>query len=82
MYIATQIVVKVDPVFHEKANNDLRIGFEAHIRLKCTAKWVRAPNHMVLMHDGREFGVLVDPTFKTLTPGAHFTEACSHFAKL
>jgi hypothetical protein len=67
-------MVKVDPVFHELAPNDLRIEFEAHIRLRCSAKWVQIPQHMVLMHDGREFGVLVDPTHRALAPGAHFTE--------
>ena len=69
-----QITVKVEPVFHEDAPNDLRIDFEAHIRLRCDAKWVQIPQHMVLMHAGREFGVLVDTTFRGLSPGAHFTE--------
>lgn len=49
-----------------------RIAFEMKVGLKSTQSWIAAPSHLLLVHNGRQFNVRVDPTM--LPPGAHYGE--------
>ncbi|KAJ4838420.1 tripeptidyl-peptidase II Tpp2 [Turnera subulata] len=66
--------VEVKPKFHEGANNleDL-VPFEECVELHSTDKAVvRAPEYLLLTHNGRNFNIVVDPT--KLTDGLHYYE--------
>ncbi|RMF86238.1 MAG: hypothetical protein D6744_00060, partial [Planctomycetota bacterium] len=64
--------VRVDPVFHEDADNREKVEFELPITLEATERWVEVADHLLLMHGGRSFEVRVDPT--RLEPGVHYAE--------
>jgi len=46
-----------------------RVEFEMKFALQSTAPWVQAPEHFMLMHNGRSFQISVDPT--KLDVGVH-----------
>jgi len=65
--------IRIDPRFR-KNDVDLetqrrRVAFEMRFTLKATSSWVRVPDHLMLMHNGRSFKIEVDPT--GLPPGVH-----------
>ncbi|GAV79300.1 Peptidase_S8 domain-containing protein/TPPII domain-containing protein [Cephalotus follicularis] len=71
---STEWTVQVEPKFHEGASNleDL-VPFEECIELHSTEKSVvRAPDYVLLTHNGRSFNIVVDPT--TLSDGLHYYE--------
>ena len=65
--------VSVDPRFRKDAvdmeTQRRRVDFEMRFNLEATAPWVRSPDHLMLMHNGRSFKFEVDPT--SLPPGVH-----------
>ncbi|TQE03902.1 hypothetical protein C1H46_010429 [Malus baccata] len=66
--------VQVEPKFHEGASNleDL-VPFEECIELHSSDKAVlRAPDFLLLTHNGRSFNIVVDPT--KLNEGLHYFE--------
>ncbi|KAF7813180.1 tripeptidyl-peptidase 2-like isoform X1 [Senna tora] len=70
----TEWTVQVGPKFHEDANNfeDL-VPFEECIELHSTdSTVVKAPEYLLLTHNGRTFNVVVDPT--NLSDGLHYYE--------
>ncbi|CAA0834352.1 Tripeptidyl-peptidase 2 [Striga hermonthica] len=70
----TEWVVKVEPKFHEDASNlDQLVPFEECVKLHSTGEpVVRAPEYLLLTHNGQMFNIIVDPT--TLTSGLHYFE--------
>ncbi|XP_044468114.1 tripeptidyl-peptidase 2-like isoform X2 [Mangifera indica] len=70
----TEWTVQVEPKFHEDASNlEERVPFEECIELHSTEKEVvRAPDYLLLTHNGRSFNILVDPT--NLKFGLHYYE--------
>ncbi|XP_038974715.1 tripeptidyl-peptidase 2-like isoform X1 [Phoenix dactylifera] len=66
--------VQVDPKFHDDANNlEQLVPFEACIQLHSSEKFVvRAPEYLLLTHNGRSFNIVVDPT--NLANGLHYHE--------
>jgi tripeptidyl-peptidase-2 len=64
--------VIVDPVFHEDADNRLKVEFETRVNLEATVPWIECAEHMLLMHGGRRLDVRVDPT--RLPEGVHYAE--------
>ncbi|TKY45199.1 Tripeptidyl-peptidase 2 [Spatholobus suberectus] len=71
---STEWTVKVNPKFHEDAGNfeDL-IPFEECIELHSTEETVvKAPDYLLLTHNGRTFNVVVDPS--NLCDGLHYFE--------
>ncbi|KAH6782852.1 tripeptidyl peptidase ii [Perilla frutescens var. hirtella] len=71
---STEWTVKVEPKFHDDASNlDQLVPFEECIQLRSTAEAVvKAPEYLLLTHNGREFNIIVDPT--TLGDGLHYFE--------
>jgi tripeptidyl-peptidase II len=65
--------VHVDPCFRKDdvapEMQRRRIEFEMEFDLTSTESWVNAPEHFMLMHNGRTFKIEVDPT--QLPPGVH-----------
>ncbi|CAN4087751.1 unnamed protein product [Withania somnifera] len=71
---STEWTVEIAPKFHEDANNlDQLVPFEECIELHSTGEAVvRAPDYLLLTHNGRNFSIVVDPT--TLSDGLHYYE--------
>ncbi|KAH7557647.1 hypothetical protein JRO89_XS11G0196700 [Xanthoceras sorbifolium] len=71
---STEWTVQVEPKFHEGASNlEELCPFEEHIELHSTEKEiVRAPDYLLLTHNGRSFNIVVDPT--NLRDGLHYYE--------
>ncbi|KAK4492767.1 hypothetical protein RD792_000087 [Penstemon davidsonii] len=71
---STEWTVKIDPKFHKDASNlDQLVPFEECIKLHSTGESVvRAPEYLLLTHNGREFNIIVDPT--NLSDGLHYYE--------
>ncbi|KAB1210686.1 Tripeptidyl-peptidase 2 [Morella rubra] len=71
---STEWTVQVAPKFHEDASNlDDLVPFEECIELHCSEKAVvRAPEYLLLTHNGRSFNMVVDPT--NLGDGLHYFE--------
>ncbi|KAL3524283.1 hypothetical protein ACH5RR_017117 [Cinchona calisaya] len=70
----TEWTVQVEPKFHEDASNlDQLVPFEESIELHSTDEAVvRAPEYLLLTHNGRTFNIIVDPT--NLSEGLHYYE--------
>ncbi|KAL5139714.1 Tripeptidyl-peptidase 2 [Glycine soja] len=70
----TEWMVQVDPKFHEDANKLEELAvFEECIELHSSDKTVvKAPEYLLLTHNGRTFNVFVDPT--NLNDGLHYYE--------
>ncbi|KAK9121596.1 hypothetical protein Syun_019213 [Stephania yunnanensis] len=66
--------VQIDPRFHEGANNlEQLVPFEECVKLQSSEKAVvKAPEFVLLTHNGRSFNVIVDPT--NLSDGLHYYE--------
>nr|XP_010918543.1 tripeptidyl-peptidase 2 [Elaeis guineensis] len=66
--------VQVNPKFHDDANNlEQLVPFEECIQLHSSEKIVvRAPEYLLLTHNGRSFNIVVDPT--SLANGLHYHE--------
>ncbi|XP_052183432.1 tripeptidyl-peptidase 2 isoform X2 [Diospyros lotus] len=71
---STEWTVQIEPKFHEGASNlDQLVPFEECIQLHSTENaFVRAPEYLLLTHNGRNFNVVVDPT--NLSDGLHYCE--------
>uniref|UniRef100_A0A5B6YUZ2 Tripeptidyl-peptidase 2 n=1 Tax=Davidia involucrata TaxID=16924 RepID=A0A5B6YUZ2_DAVIN len=71
---STEWTVQVEPKFHEDASNlEQLVPFEECIELQSSGKEVvRAPEYLLLTHNGRSFNVVVDPT--SLSDGLHYYE--------
>ncbi|KAL5567987.1 hypothetical protein UlMin_024562 [Ulmus minor] len=71
---STEWTVQVGPKFHEDASNlDELVPFEECIELHSSNEAVvRAPEYLLLTHNGRTFNVVVDPT--NLSEGLHYYE--------
>lgn len=71
---STEWTVEIAPKFHEDANNlDQLVPFEECIELHSTGEAVvRAPDYLLLTHNGRSFSIVVDPT--NLSDGLHYYE--------
>ncbi|XP_011076155.1 tripeptidyl-peptidase 2 isoform X2 [Sesamum indicum] len=71
---STEWTVKVEPKFHDDASNlDELVPFEECVKLQSSGEAVvRAPEYLLLTHNGREFNIIVDPT--TLNDGLHYYE--------
>ncbi|XP_042510355.1 tripeptidyl-peptidase 2 [Macadamia integrifolia] len=70
----TEWTVEVEPKFHEDASNlEQLVPFEECIQLHTSENAVvRAPEYLLLTHNGRSFNVVVDPT--KLSDGLHYYE--------
>ncbi|XVE58530.1 hypothetical protein DITRI_Ditri04bG0176600 [Diplodiscus trichospermus] len=70
----TEWTVQVDPKFHEDASNlEELVPFEECIELHSSDNGVvRAPEYLLLTHNGRTFNIVVDPT--NLSDGLHYYE--------
>ncbi|GAB2222014.1 hypothetical protein Drorol1_Dr00013211 [Drosera rotundifolia] len=66
--------VQVEPKFHEGASNlDQLVPFEEHIEFHCSdTAIIKAPEYLLLTHNGRSFNIVVDPT--SLAEGLHYHE--------
>lgn len=71
---STEWTVQVAPKFHEDASNlEQLVPFEECIELHSTgAAVVRAPEYLLLTHNGRTFNIVVDPS--KLGDGLHYYE--------
>ncbi|KAK7270488.1 hypothetical protein RIF29_23667 [Crotalaria pallida] len=71
---STEWTVEVEPKFHEDANKlEELVMFEECIELCSTDKTVvKAPEYLLLTHNGRAFNIIVDPT--NLSDGLHYYE--------
>lgn len=71
---STEWTVQVEPKFHEDASNlDQLVPFEECIELRSTVDTiVKAPEYLLLTHNGRSFNIVVDPT--SLGDGLHYYE--------
>ncbi|EXC19138.1 Tripeptidyl-peptidase 2 [Morus notabilis] len=71
---SSEWTVQVEPKFHEDASNlDELVPFEDCIELHSSDQAiVRAPEYLLLTHNGRSFNVVVDPTY--LSEGLHYYE--------
>ncbi|OVA01192.1 Peptidase S8/S53 domain [Macleaya cordata] len=70
----TEWTIQVEPRFHEDASNlEQLVPFEECVQL-CTSEnvVVRAPDYLLLTHNGRSFNIVVDPT--NLSDGLHYFE--------
>ena len=68
--------VQVEPVFHDDADNQLKIDFEMRLKLKCDVEWVSMAENFMVMHEPRTFEIRVDPV--DLKPGLHLTEIVAY----
>ncbi|XP_075649197.1 tripeptidyl-peptidase 2 isoform X1 [Castanea sativa] len=70
----TEWTVQVEPKFHEDASKlEELVPFEECIELHSSEKAVvRAPEYLLLTHNGRSFNIIVDPT--NLSDGLHYFE--------
>lgn len=69
---STEVTVQVAPVFHKKAAPEDKVAFEMHLRLVPSARWIDVGRHLVMLHSGRGFKVLLQT--KNLLPGVHAGE--------
>ncbi|PRQ60108.1 putative tripeptidyl-peptidase II [Rosa chinensis] len=71
---STEWTVQVEPKFHEGASNlEELVPFEECIELYSTDNAVvRAPEFLLLTHNGRSFNIVVNPT--NLSEGLHYYE--------
>ncbi|KAK3008490.1 hypothetical protein RJ639_015101 [Escallonia herrerae] len=71
---STEWTVQVEPKFHEDAGNlEQLVPFEECIEFHSSKKEVvRAPEYLLLTHNGRSFNVVVDPS--NLSDGLHYFE--------
>lgn len=71
---ATEWTVLVEPKFHEGASNlEQLVPFEECVQLSCSeSDVVKAPDYLLLTHNGRSFNIVVDPT--RLSTGLHYYE--------
>ena len=64
--VRQSFAVHVDPCFRKDdvtaETQRRRIEFEMEFHLEATEPWVQAPEHFMLMHNGRTFKIEVDPT--------------------
>ncbi|MFT4691916.1 MAG: tripeptidyl-peptidase-2 [Limisphaerales bacterium] len=67
-----EAAISVIPEFHERADNRQKVKFGMQIELQCDADWVDIPDHLMLMHGGRNFRALIDGP--ELDQGTHYTE--------
>eukprot|EP00742_Colponemidia_sp_Colp-10_P008114 GILJ01008758.1.p1 GENE.GILJ01008758.1~~GILJ01008758.1.p1 ORF type:complete len:1249 (+),score=195.85 GILJ01008758.1:73-3819(+) len=72
--IETPVRVRVH--FPENTDNEIKINFELMIRLESTAPWVNVASHLMLMNNGRQFDIRVDPTH--LPEGVHYAEVLGY----
>ncbi|KAJ8771482.1 hypothetical protein K2173_026659 [Erythroxylum novogranatense] len=68
----TEWTVQVEPKFHEGASNlEELVPFEECIEIYSSEKSVvRAPEYLLLTHNGRSFNIVIDPT--KLSDGLHY----------
>ena len=66
---ATSYQVTIAPKFPESATSDEKISYERRLRLVSTAPWVQSPSHLLLLQEGKQFNVYVDP--RKLDAGLH-----------
>ena len=64
--------VRIQPKWHDDADNREQVDFQMRVGLESTAEWVHAPGHVLLVSGGKQFEVEVDPT--QLDGGVHFAE--------
>lgn len=65
--------VDVSPRLHEEADTRTdRLEIEQKLLLRCPANWVRAPDVLLMHHNGRGFELELDP--RSLPEGLHYTE--------
>ncbi|KAJ8511728.1 hypothetical protein OPV22_002162 [Ensete ventricosum] len=71
---ASEWTVQVEPKFHEDASNlEELVPFEECIELHSSEESViRAPEYLMLTHNGRSFNIVVDPV--SLSNGLHYYE--------
>ncbi|XP_022724563.1 tripeptidyl-peptidase 2-like isoform X2 [Durio zibethinus] len=71
---STEWAVQVEPKFHEDASKlEELVPFEECIELHSSDNAVvRAPEYLLLTHNGRTFNIVVDPT--SLSDGLHYYE--------
>ncbi|GLT35948.1 hypothetical protein SLA2020_103570 [Shorea laevis] len=71
---STEWTVQVEPKFHEDASNlEELVPFEECIELHSSdSTIVRAPEYLLLTHNGRSFNIVVDPS--NLSDGLHYYE--------
>ncbi|KAK4796287.1 hypothetical protein SAY86_028613 [Trapa natans] len=71
---STEWTVQLGPKFHEDASNlEELVPFEECIQLHSTDKSVvKAPEYLLLTHNGRNFNIVVDPS--NLSSGLHYYE--------
>ena len=70
--VKSRHVVTINPTWFEDDVNrhGLRIQAEWHLSIICSHEWVQCPSKMLLVHNGRSFGVTVDPS--ELEPGLNY----------
>ncbi|KAJ3151615.1 tripeptidyl-peptidase II Tpp2 [Geranomyces michiganensis] len=69
------IPVEVKPRFFNDESdmvNQEKVKMELRLALVSTAKWITAPENVLMGSSGRTFGIRIDPTI--LRPGYHFAE--------
>ncbi|XP_057476526.1 tripeptidyl-peptidase 2-like isoform X2 [Actinidia eriantha] len=71
---STEWTVQVEPKFHEDASNlEQLVPFEECIELRSTGNAsLKAPEYLLLTHNGRNFNIVIDPT--NLADGLHYQE--------
>ncbi|URD81130.1 Tripeptidyl peptidase II [Musa troglodytarum] len=71
---ASEWTVQIEPKFHQDASNlEELVPFEECIELHSSEKSViRAPEYLMLTHNGRSFNIVVDPV--NLSNGLHYYE--------
>ena len=68
--------MKVEPRWHTDADQQDKVRFQLRVALESTADWIKAPEHFLLVHGGKQVGIRVDPT--QLEPGLHFAEVIGY----
>ena len=73
--------IKVDALFAIADNVEIetqrkRVEFETKFVLRSTVAWVQTPDHFMLMHNGRSFKIIIDPT--RLDTGVHTAEILAY----
>jgi tripeptidyl-peptidase-2 len=76
--------IRVNPNFRrvdkiDEGSQRSRIKFEMQFAITSTASWINAPDHFMLMHNGRSFKISVDPT--KLPHGVHTAKVCGSDAE-
>ncbi|HED52769.1 MAG TPA: hypothetical protein ENJ00_01025, partial [Phycisphaerales bacterium] len=70
--------IKLEPNFHEDADNRDKVAFEMRLNLEATEPWVEVASFINLVYGGKTTDVRIDPT--GLEPGAHFAEVLAYDA--